>query len=141
MPYKDPDQRRAYYREFKRTPGKKRSDKFYTAARHANQRARRYGVPGTITTADARAVLDGAVCVYCGSTDSLGIDHRKALAVGGHNVPANLVAACHPCNASKFRGDRPGRWSRDHDRCVDCGSTDRPHGGRGRCQRCYQRLK
>lgn len=32
-----------------------------------------------------------------------------------------------------------GRWSRDHDRCVDCTTTNRPHMADGRCARCYNR--
>lgn len=30
-------------------------------------------------------------------------------------------------------------WSRRHDACVTCGSSDRPHTSRGRCARCYNR--
>lgn len=30
----------------------------------------------------------------------------------------------------------PGQWSLQHDRCVNCGTTDRPHVSKGRCVRC-----
>ena len=30
------------------------------------------------------------------------------------------------------------RWSRDHDKCVNCGTTRRRHSGRGYCSRCYR---
>lgn len=28
-------------------------------------------------------------------------------------------------------------WSRHHPCCVGCGTTERPHKSRGRCQRCF----
>ena len=31
------------------------------------------------------------------------------------------------------------KWSRKHDACVDCGRAEVPHGGHGRCWRCYSR--
>jgi hypothetical protein len=31
------------------------------------------------------------------------------------------------------------RWSRKHDRCLDCGTTDRRHHGLGRCRPCYRK--
>lgn len=30
------------------------------------------------------------------------------------------------------------RWARTHERCVGCGTTERPHRARGRCERCYK---
>lgn len=32
-----------------------------------------------------------------------------------------------------------GRWSMKHDACVGCGGTDRPHSGKGYCDRCFGR--
>jgi len=52
----------------------------------------------------ARAVVlerDDHVCVYCGSKESLHVDHRIALARGGSNALDNLVTCCGPCNWSK----------------------------------------
>lgn len=31
------------------------------------------------------------------------------------------------------------RWARKHNNCQCCGTTDRPHEGKGLCLRCYQR--
>lgn len=31
------------------------------------------------------------------------------------------------------------RWAEQHDACVECGGTDRPHAGGGLCRRCYGR--
>jgi len=33
------------------------------------------------------------------------------------------------------------RWSRHHDACLECNSTERPHMGRGLCSRCWQRAR
>lgn len=30
------------------------------------------------------------------------------------------------------------RWSREHDKCVACGTTDQRHWGKGRCWKCRQ---
>lgn len=49
---------------------------------------------------------DGFRCHYCGkrgdeSGDGLVVDHVIPVALGGDNEPANLVAACQPCNIGK----------------------------------------
>jgi 5-methylcytosine-specific restriction endonuclease McrA len=66
------------------------------------------------------AVLDrdGWTCCYCGR-EATEVDHVEPRARGGATTPANLVAACRPCN--KGKGIRtPGEWRRDeaHDRVV-----------------------
>lgn len=30
-------------------------------------------------------------------------------------------------------------WSTNHDQCIDCGTTERPHRGNGRCGACFQK--
>ena len=40
-------------------------------------------------------------CAYCGSHDSLHLDHVNPLARGGLHTPRNLVPACERCNLSK----------------------------------------
>lgn len=145
MPYADPERQRAYFRaylwEWKRSAKGRFSQQCTDAARHANERAMRYGAAGRISGLDARSVLEGAVCVYCGTTRMLGLDHVVPLAHGGANLRGNLVPACRSCNSSKFRSDRPHRWSRLHDCCFACGRQDRPHGGRGFCRACYQAVR
>lgn len=144
MPHKTAEARRAYMKTYK----KKHPEKFardYDRVRHANRRAELYGVPGRVTIADVRAAKAPGVCFYCGRTRGsgkfadLGIDHRVPLHAGGANERGNLVACCHSCNVSKFRGDRPGRWSRKHDRCQGCGTQERKHSARGLCNACYKR--
>ncbi len=33
------------------------------------------------------------------------------------------------------------RWSKTHDKCLQCGQTDKPHGAKGYCINCYMNLK
>jgi hypothetical protein len=33
----------------------------------------------------------------------------------------------------------PRDWSKAHARCVECGTTDKPHKGHGLCAACYLR--
>jgi 5-methylcytosine-specific restriction endonuclease McrA len=40
-------------------------------------------------------------CFYCGSTDSLTLDHVIPIARGGKHSIGNLVVACKPCNSQK----------------------------------------
>jgi 5-methylcytosine-specific restriction endonuclease McrA len=142
VPHKNVEERRAYMRAYKkRNPEKFGRD--HDRARHANRRAKLYGAQGRITVADVRAVKAIGRCFYCGATKStgkytdLGIDHVVPLHLGGANAVENLVCCCHSCNASKFRGDRPGQWSREHERCLGCETTARKHLARGLCGPCY----
>lgn len=150
MPHKDPVVRRQYIRDYKR---KNRERMLIDKAdsdrvKNANRRARLYKVPGRITIDDVRRVMAARRCHYCGESDGdrgnrsrwLTIDHRVPMSGGGPNVFDNLVACCFSCNASKFRGETPGRWSRTRDECARCGKTDRPHTSKGYCSACYQAL-
>ena len=145
MPYADPERRRAYHRASNMTPARRAYRRQHRPmmdrVRHANQRARTFGVPGTITVADARAILAVGRCCYCGSTKRLTLDHRISMSQGGPNTVDNIVAACLSCNSSKRDADRPWRWSSAHEACVDCGGTDSRHASRGSCDRCYQRTR
>lgn len=145
MPYKDPEIDAEYHRQYKlRNRWKWRNRQRATdSARHANQRAAELGVPGTITIDEAQAILDPGLCHYCHQPPTLwlGLDHVIPLVAGGTNRPENIVAACHSCNSSKHQSDRPHRWSRLYDCCIDCGTTERKHTCHGRCARCYARTR
>ncbi len=149
MPHKDPEARRAYMREWKarNKATNARLNKLADAAMHANRRAAEYGAPGKITADTVRQVLAVGACHYCAESfgdmqpRQYGIDHVQPLHAGGANDPANLVACCHSCNASKWRQDRPGRWSRNADACIACRSAERPHLARQMCSPCYQRQR
>lgn len=143
MAFADPAAQRAYTREWKaRNPERDRwNDKCFSAAKNANHRASLYGAPGVLTAADVRDCLSVGRCHYCDATDLLGIDHVVPLHAKGPNTRANIVPCCQPCNSSKWRQDRPGRWSREHDRCVECGGSDRPHSSHGLCEPCNARRR
>ncbi len=110
----------------------------YARRSSANKRAREYGAPGEITVAEIEAIIAAGQCFYCGSTKKLGLDHVIPLHAGGPNRPENIVCACHFCNQSKRRTDRPGRWSQIVDSCQRCGTSERRHWCKGMCRRCYR---
>lgn len=47
---------------------------------------------------------DSYRCIYCGSTENLGLDHVIAYSKGGSSEAFNLVVCCWPCNTKK--GDK-----------------------------------
>jgi len=46
-------------------------------------------------------VRDGFACAYCGSDDTLTIDHVLPVSRGGKSQFENCVAACKECNSNK----------------------------------------
>ena len=67
---------------------------------NANRTAIRYGVLGRITRRDVEYLP--TACVYCGSTESLTVDHATPLCRGGENHWSNLTTACFDCNRRKW---------------------------------------
>jgi hypothetical protein len=55
------------------------------------------------------------------------------------NSPDNLTPMPAGEHARLHRTLPPDRWSMRHAACIICGSTERPHQSRGRCDRCSQR--
>lgn len=52
---------------------------------------------------------DGFRCTYCGSAESLTLDHVIPRSRGGSNKPNNITTACNSCNSQK--GDKtPEEW-------------------------------
>ena len=147
MPYADPEVARIYCRDYKRRNRWRYlvRDKAYSAARHANMKARAAGVSGRLTPDEAEAILGRGRCFYCGVVPTgeydatmLGLDHVVPMSRGGPNVVRNVVACCQGCNASKWNTDRPRRWSRRVDACVRCGTAERRHLSRDMCAPCYR---
>jgi len=69
-------------------------------------RCKRLGVPSTFQFIDWVRTLEhyGHACAFCGATGALlDMEHLDAIDQGGHNVPGNVVPACRPCNAQKWR--------------------------------------
>ena len=144
MPHVDIKERRAYARAW-RAKNRWRyleHERTYSQARHANRRAKLADVPGQITTDDVRRILAVGECFYCGATEvDLTLDHSYPMELGGPNTVDNILAACDPCNKSKQQSDEPWRWARAWDRCRDCGTDERTHAARGRCNACYLRSR
>lgn len=44
---------------------------------------------------------DGGACVYCRSTDHLGLDHLVPRSRGGRDEARNLAVACRRCNSAR----------------------------------------
>ena len=44
---------------------------------------------------------DGRVCVYCGSSENLSVDHILPKSLGGGDEEENLVTSCSRCNSMK----------------------------------------
>lgn len=138
MPYKNREDNLAFRRRYKKTEKWKVSTKYYDAAKHANQRAVKYGAVGIITATVVRRILEHKPnCFYCGKNGFQTIDHVIPLHLKGVNGPQNIVAACRSCNISKYRGIKPHEWSRHGDKCRRCETNEKKHLARGFCCTCY----
>lgn len=67
----------------------------------AGQRASRCGKVSKGARARVMA-RDNSACVWCGSADSLEIDHVIPVSRGGKHDDANLRVLCQPCNREKW---------------------------------------
>ena len=68
---------------------------------NATTRAKRFQVfIGRFTQREIKRLYSSA-CFYCGSRDTIGLDHVIPLARGGRHTKGNMVAACLSCNSSK----------------------------------------
>ena len=72
-------------------------------AREGCRRYRARKRNATIEPVDEAAVyvLNGRMCIYCGATENLTLDHIVPIARGGSHSEDNLVVACGSCNSSK----------------------------------------
>ncbi len=73
------------------------------ASYEQNRRSLSMSAAGGFTPTQWQARLDyySGKCIYCGSSESIEIEHRIPLSRGGTNWPANLVPACKSCNCKK----------------------------------------
>lgn len=69
----------------------------------ANKRARKWKAEGTLEVSEWLEVLDkhGKVCLKCGSTEHIQMDHVIPFAKGGKNTKDNLQPLCEDCNKRK----------------------------------------
>ena len=67
------------------------------------RRARQLGAEGSCSPLqlEARFLMYGNCCAYCGAEGELHVDHVIPLSRGGTNWPANLRPACPSCNRRK----------------------------------------
>jgi 5-methylcytosine-specific restriction endonuclease McrA len=75
----------------------------YGSAARAKRRGAEKGT--AFTSAEWLALLEwhGGRCIYCGSRDSIEVDHRIPLVRGGSNSIDNVAPACRSCNRRKNR--------------------------------------
>ncbi len=151
MPFRDPEKRRAYNREYmRRWYAARAADAEWVAdrrtrqreayrqtgpvlaatitARSANKTAAKYGVVGRLTKEDVQALwAREPVCLNCGR--GRGLDHIKPMGYGGTNTPDNIQNLCPPCNQAKHKWD------------IAPGAIPRPplDGDSMRCRRGHER--
>lgn len=67
------------------------------------RRAAEISAHGRMTASDLKKIqtILGKICLRCGASDDITIDHIIPLAAGGANGPTNLQPLCRKCNASK----------------------------------------
>lgn len=99
-----PEYLRRYQREYKeRDPERLRQQNQCAANK---KRALKMGRVSQFTWDDWKQVLAAFnnSCAFCGASNVfLDLEHLDALKNGGHNVVGNIVPACRPCNAQKYR--------------------------------------
>lgn len=91
---------REHRRGLAEDPDYRRRRQYYEAVRTA----RKKGAPGSFTWADWRARLVGefgGLCVACGATEHVELDHVVPLSAGGTNYLDNTQPLCCSCNSAK----------------------------------------
>ncbi len=63
------------------------------------------------------------------------IENLQVLSVAEH------TRLHHADNEAARRAKWKYTWSTNHSCCQECGTTERRHGGKGLCERCYFRLR
>ena len=56
----------------------------------------------------------------------------------GNSLDSQQYPMVYCCNMIEvvINGERHQLWSREHERCVVCGTTEKRHVARGVCERC-----
>lgn len=100
----------------------------------------------------------GYKCAHCGrnfkdDTFQLTVHHKDRKGRGSkvkNNSLDNLIPLCRSCHLREHEQELfetrkhlypkyNGKWSLEYDCCQECGTTERPHGGKGLCATCYTR--
>lgn len=87
---------------------------------------------------DARAAFETAKERYR-TARAAAADMRQMRAL----VKVDAAAPASPTTTKRPAPNADGskRWARQHDACIDCGTTERKHASRGRCTRCTDGLR
>lgn len=118
-----PEGRAAQRRANRSEAGKARAERYFTsekgkaallrkqqtplgkanAARSRHKRRMLLAGLSTMTAAEWETIKSEQMgaCAYCLTVAPLTMDHYLPLSRGGQHTPANVVAACRPCNSSK----------------------------------------
>jgi 5-methylcytosine-specific restriction endonuclease McrA len=78
----------------------------------ARRRAREYGYTGEHFTGQEWLDLleaSGGVCLACGTTEEISVDHIIPLSLGGSNHIENIQPLCVACNCDKGTTDQDYR--------------------------------
>lgn len=77
-------------------------DKVADRAKLREDRMAENGGSHTQEELQAKFAEFGNVCVYCGTSERVGIDHMIPVARGGTDGIENIVPACKSCNSKKY---------------------------------------
>jgi len=93
---------------------------------------------------------DNHTCQDCGNTDreQLVVHHKDYSGRGKkihNNNMDNLITLCRACHVNTHRDDYLNKrkrylethWSYHYNSCTKCGTTEKPHAGKGLCKNCY----
>lgn len=99
---------------------------------------------------------DDYTCIRCNSrkegndTKNLIVHHKDRLGRGSevkNNDLQNLITLCRSCHAKEHSKDLKlalkekykNKWAMKYDCCIECGTTERKHHGKGLCVNCHAR--
>jgi hypothetical protein len=60
---------------------------------------------GSILDDEREKMKNPSICIYCGGSDRLSVDHLVPKSSGGIDTGDNLILACRSCNSSKGKKD------------------------------------
>jgi hypothetical protein len=108
------------------------------------------------------ATRHGYGTVWVAEAGGMRLAHRIAWELTNGPIPDGLLA-CHHCDnrvcvrpdhlflgtyadnaqdmSRKGRAHGFGRWSQQFAACIECGTTERRHISKGRCWKCYARVR
>ncbi len=99
---KNKDKVKGYYKKYNNSPKGKRN---FTKQNHLRL-SKKFGNEFKLTQEDIKKIFErDKVCVYCGKSRHLELDHIVPISKGGKSIFNNFVVACRYCNPSKSNKD------------------------------------